>query len=74
MITSNIAVGGLGLGSLEVEQIIEAINLVILLFNLPTLASYLLRESLEYMQLESDLSILVLESKCSKFGKMVIPY
>ena len=49
MITSYIAVGGLGLSSLEVEQIVKVVNLVILLFELPTLASYLLRESLEYI-------------------------
>ena len=49
MITSHVAAGELGLGSLEVEQRIEVINLVISLFNSPTLVSCLLRESLEYM-------------------------
>ena len=71
MITSHVAVRELGLGSLEVKQIIEAINLIISLFNLPTLVSYLLRESLRYIKLESSLSTLVLELKFSKFGKLV---
>ena len=72
MITSYVAVRDLGLGSLEVEQIVEVVNLIISLFESPTLASYLLRESLEYMQLESGLSTPVLESKFSVFRKLVI--
>ena len=47
MITSHVADEGLGLGSLEVEQIVEAVNLMISLFHSPTLVSYLLRESLK---------------------------
>ena len=65
---------GLGLGSLEVEQTTEEINLVILLFDSPALLLYLLKESLEYMQLELGLSKLVLEAKFSLFGKLVILY
>ena len=45
---------------------------MILLFESPTLESYLLRESLKYMQLESGLITLVLELKFSVFGKLLV--
>ena len=69
----HVVVGGLGLGLLEVEQTMEVINLVISLFDSLTPLSYLLKESLEYMQLESGLSKLVLEAKFSLFRKLVTP-
>ena len=72
MIICYVAAGGLGLESLEVELTTEAINLVISLFDSLTLSTYLLKESLEYMQLESGLSKPVLEAKFSLFGKLVI--
>ena len=46
MIICYLVAGGLGLGSLEVEQTIEAINLVISLFDSLTPLSFLLKESL----------------------------
>jgi len=73
MTTSHIAVGGLGLGLLEIEQTTKAINLVISLFDLPTPSSFLLKESLEYMQLEAGIEKLILETKFEVFGKLVTP-
>ena len=73
MTTYHVVVGGLGLGLLEVEQTTEALNLVISLFDSLTPLSYLLKESLEYMQLESGLSKPVLEAKFSLFRKLVTP-
>ena len=44
MITAHQAVGGLGL--IEIEQVVEAVKLIIALLVLPTLSVYLLVESL----------------------------
>ena len=40
---------------MEVQQIIEAVDLLVLLYNSLTLAKYLIRDSLELLQLESGL-------------------
>ena len=55
MITSYPAIGGLSLESIEIEQTIKTINLFVSLYQSATLVVYLLRESLELMQLESGL-------------------
>ena len=52
MIIVQAAVGDSNLISIEVEQIIKAINLYTLLFVLPTLSSYLLVDSLKLLELE----------------------
>ena len=49
MITSHPVIGGLGLGSIEIEQTIKSINFFISLYQSTTLVAYLLRESLELM-------------------------
>ena len=49
MIMVHPTVGGLGLGSLELEQMVEAVNLFISLYLLPTLSSNLICDSLELM-------------------------
>ena len=46
MITVHLALGSLDLGSIEIEQMIELINLFILLYNSTTPVAYLLQESL----------------------------
>ena len=46
---------GLSLGSIEIEQTIESINLFVLLYQSAILAVYLLQESLKLMPLESSL-------------------
>ena len=50
-----LTIGGLGLGVIEIEQIIKAINLFISLHNTNTPMAYLLKESLKFMQIELDL-------------------
>ena len=59
--------GGFNLRTLKIEQYIESIEIVISYFNscLPT--SKLLRQSLEYMQLESGLDVPVLLSSYKDF-------
>ena len=71
MITAHPAVGGLGLGSIEVEQIIEASNLFVILYLSQTLSSQLLQDSLELMQVEVGLDCPVLEENYSDFGHLV---
>jgi hypothetical protein len=55
IISVSVAIGGLGLPSLETEQEVEEIDLVVSLFESPTLARYLLRDSIELLQLKSGL-------------------
>jgi len=55
MIIALTLIGGLGLPFLVDEHTIEVINLFILLFNLPTHSKFLLRDSIELLQLESRL-------------------
>jgi hypothetical protein len=61
-------VGGLGLGSIETEEVVEALHLIILMKLSPTLSALLLTESLELLQLEVGLECLVLETEFSQFG------
>ena len=49
MIIVSVGFTGLGLLLLEVQQFVEATDLIILLLDLLTLAQYLLRQSLEVM-------------------------
>ena len=49
MTTSYPTIGRLGLGSIEIEQTIESINLFVSLYQSATLLAYLLQESLELM-------------------------
>ena len=58
----SVALGELGLPSLEVEQVLEVIDLMISLYNSPTPAKFLLRDSLELLQLESGLVQHILKS------------
>ena len=43
------SIGGLGLPSIETQQIVEAIDLILSLYNSLSLVKYLLRESLELL-------------------------
>jgi len=72
IITVHLALGSLGLKLIKIEQIIESINLFISLCISITPIVYLLRESLEMMQLESGLLQLVLELDYKSFGALVI--
>ena len=74
MITAHPAIGGLGLDSIEIEQMVESINLFILLYQLAIPMAYLLRESLELMQLESNLDQPVLEVSYKVHSKLVTYY
>ena len=71
MITAHPAVGGLGLGSIEVEQIIEASNLFVTLYLSQIPSSQLLRDSLELMQVEVGLDCPVLEENYLDFRYLV---
>ena len=61
MITVPLSVGGLKLLSIEVQQMVEAIDLFISLYNSPLSAKFLLRDSLELLQLELGLITPMLE-------------
>jgi hypothetical protein len=61
MITIPVGFGSLRLPSLEIQQFIEGTDLIISLLNSPTPAKYLLRQSLEVIQLESGLTVPALE-------------
>ena len=73
MISMHSAVGGLGLGSLELEQMVEAINLFVSLFNSDTSSSKLLIDSLELLQVDVGLDCLVLEQDFNKYRYLVSP-
>ena len=74
MIYAYTAVGGLGLGSMEYEQTMEAINLFVSLYQSATPSAQLLKDSLELMQVEVGLDIPVLEADYKKFGYLVTCY
>ena len=67
MVTAPESIGGLGLPLIETQQIAEAISLILSLYNSPSLAKYLLRESLELLQLESGSVNPVLEENYKKY-------
>ena len=71
MICACIIVGDLGLGFIEYEQTVEAINLFISLYQSATPSTQLLKDSLELIQVEVGLDILVLEADYKKFGHLV---
>ena len=64
-------IGGLGLPSIETQQIIEAIDLILSLYNSPFLAKYLLRKSLELLQLESGSINPVLKENYEKYKGLI---
>ena len=49
MIIALVLVGGLGLPLMEVQQMIEAVDLLVSLYDSLTLAKYLIRDSLELL-------------------------
>ena len=67
IISALVSIGGLDLYSLEYESLIEAIGLLnsLSLSSMPSLV--LIRDSLELLQLEAGISLLVLEVDYSKF-------
>ena len=71
MIYIHITVGGLGLGSMEYEQTVKAINLFISLYQSAISSTQLLKDSLELIQVEVGLDISVLEADYKKFGYLV---
>ena len=62
IVTAHLTIAGLGLSSIEYEQVVEAINLFISLYHSPTLSALLLNESLELMQVEVRINTPVLEA------------
>jgi len=58
-------VGGLGLGSIEMEEVVEVLHLIISMKLFPTPSALLLTESLELLQLEVGLECPVLEMEFS---------
>ena len=71
MITTLSLLGGLGLLSLESEQVVKVIDLFISLFDLSILAKFLLRDSLELLQLESGLVQPILELDYIKVSHII---
>ena len=71
VISTHLAVGSLGLGSIEVEQTIKACNLFITLYLSLTLSIPLLRDSLELMKIETMLDSPVFEENYSNYGHLV---
>ena len=71
MVTAPESIRGLGLPSMETQQIIEAIDLILLLYNSPSPVKYLLRESLELLQLESSSVNPVLEENHEKYKGLI---
>ena len=71
MITVPLSVGGLKLLSIEVQQMVEAIDLFISLYNSQSPAKFLLRDSLELLQLELGLITPVLEENYQMFNDLV---
>ena len=71
MTTSHQVIEGLYLSLIELEQISEAVGLVIVLVLSPTPSAYLLIKSLELMQLEVGLSSSVLEADHKLFRNLV---
>ena len=67
-------VRGLGLGSMEYKQIVEAINLFISLYHSVIPSAPLLYESLELMQIEVRIDIPVLEADYNSFGFLASRY
>jgi hypothetical protein len=63
MTIAHLVVEGLGLESIEMEEVAEALNLIISLQSSPTLSAPLLTESLELLQLEVGLEYPVLEKE-----------
>ena len=73
MISAPISLGGLGLPSLEVEQLVEAINLITTLFGSKTPSYPLLCDLLELMQLEIGLGYPVVEANFDLYGHLITP-
>ena len=63
MTIAHLVVEGLGLESIEMEEVAEVLNLIISLQSSPTLSAPLLTESLELLQLEVGLEYPVLEKE-----------
>ena len=62
------AIGGQGLISLKIEQVLESINLITLLIHSLTPLSLLLQDSLKLLQLETGISTLFLEVDYKTYG------
>ena len=73
MAASSPIIGGLGLPSLEVEQAVEMISLVMSLFPASVATSFYLRESLELLQLESGIDSPMLGADFDKLSFLTTP-
>ena len=71
MVTAPESIGGLGLLSIETQQIVEAIDLILSLYNSLSPVKYLLSESLELIQLESGSVNPVLEENYEKYKGLI---
>ena len=67
-------ISGLGLSSIDVEQTIEMIGLVITLLPILVATSFYLKEFLELLQLESGLDSPILEVDFDKLSFLTTPY
>ena len=74
IISALVAISGLGLYSLKVESLVEAIGLLTSLHILPILSAVLISDSLELLQLEVGTEVPVLESDYSKFSRYITKY
>ena len=68
MVTAHPTVAGLGLGLIEYEQAVEAINLFISLYHSPTPSALLSNKSLELMKVDVRINTSVLEVNYQLFG------
>ena len=71
MVEAHPTVGEIGLGSLDFEHIVVALNLFLPLYVPPTPSLNLLRDSLELMHIESGLESPVLEANYAEYGCLV---
>ena len=67
-----VSIGGLGLLSIEIQLTVELIDLFISLLESATPSKFLLRDSIELQQLESESITLVLEKDYQKVNGLVI--
>ena len=71
IITAYISVGRLGLNSLKNELLVEAIRLLTSLYLSSTLSAFLLKDSLELLQLKVEIDLPMLEADCNKHSSYV---
>ena len=74
MISYSPHIGGLGLLSIEIEQFIEMIGLVISCFPFKTPTVFYLKDSLELLQLKLDLDSPIFEVDFDQYSRLTTLY